>query len=80
MLTLQKKIKPSNGVITFRLPKEFLNKELDVFICQSQLEPNTPVGSESKIKMSDLFGSWKNDMTVSSDFDAPLDDFKDYME
>ncbi|MDD2600710.1 MAG: DUF2281 domain-containing protein [Kiritimatiellae bacterium] len=33
-----------------------------------------------KIRMSDLLGSWKNDMTVSADFDAPLDDFKDYME
>ena len=30
-------------------------------------------------KEKPVFGIWKNEISISDDFDAPLDDFKDYM-
>lgn len=35
---------------------------------------------EAKIKKVPQFGSAKGKYTLSADFDAPLDDFKEYME
>ena len=35
---------------------------------------------EDKIKKVPQFGSAKGKYTLSDDFDAPLDDFKEYME
>ena len=30
-------------------------------------------------KEKPTFGIWKNEISISDDFDAPLEDFKDYM-
>ncbi len=37
------------------------------------------VSIEPSIKRSPLFGSDKNIISISDDFDEPLEDFKDYI-
>ena len=39
-----------------------------------------PSAATPKMPREDMFGSMKGKMWMSDDFDAPLDDFKEYME
>ena len=41
---------------------------------------NIIVPKENDSKMSSVFGCMKGKMWMADDFDAPLDDFKEYME
>jgi len=79
MLTMQKRVKADGRFVSFRLPEELQNMELDVFVCQAnRCSGKTADGTERK-QMKDVMGSWKGRMQTASDFDAPLDDFKEYM-
>ncbi len=60
------------------------NRRIDI-----ELPPDIPAGEavvtltiESKIivnRLGELFGQGRGEMWMADDFDAPLDDFKEYM-
>ena len=79
MLTMQKRVKAEGGIVSFRLPEELQNMELDVFVCQANLSSEKTSGGTGKKHMKDVLGSWQGKMKIAFDFDAPLDDFKEYM-
>ncbi|MCC8165320.1 MAG: DUF2281 domain-containing protein [Planctomycetes bacterium] len=73
MSTVVKKIViPSNRHINIELPPEVPVGEAIVTLT---IEPKTPVN-----RLGELFGQGKGEIWMADDFDAPLEDFKEYME
>jgi len=61
----------------FSLLPESLKKEVEKFIDSLSKKKNLP--SENK-NHKPVFGSAKGMFKMSTDFDEPLDDFKEYMQ
>ena len=79
MITIQKRIKPLNGLITVKLPNGLSDGEVDVLICSVAGSKYDHQKKDTKRGLADMLGSWRDKMVMSPDFDEPLDDFKEYM-
>ena len=69
--------------INMLLHKTIYQQEIPFKISiETENMPEKKSTSESleKRPFSDLFGEWSGKVWMSDDFDAPLDDFKEYME
>lgn len=74
MKAIRQIVKPVNHQVTIQLPEEFNeDKEVEIIV----LPANEP-GLENKPKR--VAGLWKGVITMSSDFNEPLEEFKEYME
>jgi hypothetical protein len=71
MSTLVKEvIIPSDRRISIELPPETPEGKAVITMTIKQKRPN---------RLGELFGSGKGEFWMSDDFDAPMEDFKDYM-
>ena len=59
----------------FDLPRAFLGRQVEVII-RPLLEVS---GEKSKMSRAEVFGCMRGQFKMSDDFDAPLDDFAEYM-
>jgi addiction module RelB/DinJ family antitoxin len=61
-----------------------MNDAIDMFLRQSVIQHGIPFTETSKPehtqRKSAKLGGWEGKIWMADDFDAPLDDFKEYME
>jgi hypothetical protein len=65
---------PDSEKITFSIPPKYVGTELEIIIFPLK---DTSVDSLQK---APVFGCAKGQFRMSDDFDAPLDDFMEYMK
>jgi hypothetical protein len=69
-------ITPDTEQIIFPIPEKYVGTELEITI--------SPVKDDSTrsayLRRTPVFGCARGKFTMSDDFDAPLDDFLDYMQ
>ncbi len=65
----------ADGTLHLPLPEEWRNQSIRV---RAELEP-VGVASERSIEHLKGFGCLRGKISLSPDFDGPLEDFKDYM-
>ncbi|MDA3798452.1 MAG: DUF2281 domain-containing protein [Kiritimatiellae bacterium] len=74
MIAMQKRIHVSNGDVSFKLPHELWDSDVEVLVF-----PVLKQKDKKSRKIKDVIGSWKGKMELSKDFDEPLEGFKEYM-
>jgi len=75
-------IKPSAPRISLSIPAEYVGEEVEilVFPVNSTDDPRkTAADTDLPAQTAPVFGCLKGQIQMSDDFDAPLEDFKDYM-
>jgi hypothetical protein len=94
MNALRKIVKAENHTITVELPIDFSQEEdfeVIIFPARSEIQksvhrksgndPDKMIAEETKIfPPKRVAGLWKGQIFMTEDFDAPLEDFKEYME
>jgi hypothetical protein len=70
---------PQNKQMTLPIPDSYIGLKLEMLIFP--LEENTVYADEVRNtgERKPVFGCAKGQFVMSDDFDAPLDDFKEYM-
>ena len=65
---------PDSEQITFPIPKKYVGAELEIIIF--------PLNDSSgdSLQKTPVFGCAKGQFRMTDDFDAPLDDFMEYMQ
>jgi len=66
-------------MITVKLPDGLSDDLVEVLICSVADGKSGDHKKDRKQELADMLGSWQDKMVLSSDFDEPLDDFKEYM-
>jgi hypothetical protein len=67
---------PDTEQITFPIPEKYVGAELEIIVF-----PLKDVSSVSaRLPKTPIFGCAKGEFKMSDDFDAPLDDFMEYMQ
>lgn len=66
---------PNDRRIAIDLPSDFPAGEVVVTLT---IEPRN-IGEKPENRLGELFGQGKGEIWMADDFDAPLDDFKEYM-
>jgi hypothetical protein len=72
---IQKIFIPSAEQVTFTIPRKYVGAELEIIITPINDVSSTPEFSQKK----PVFGCAKGTFEMAEDFDAPLDDFAEYM-
>jgi hypothetical protein len=74
MSTLVKEIKtiPTDRRITIEIPPEFPSGEIEITLA-------IPRGQREANRVGELYGTDKGAFWMADDFDAPMEEFKDYM-
>jgi hypothetical protein len=67
---------PDSEQITFPIPEKYIGTELEIIIFP--LKDVSPVSAP--LQKAPLFGCAKGEFKMADDFDAPLDDFMEYMQ
>ena len=57
-----------------------MSTAINVFLKQVVYKQEIPFTISKPPKKTVKFGGWEGKISMSDDFDAPLDDFKEYME
>jgi hypothetical protein len=73
---IRKIFTPSSEQITFPIPKKYVGTELEIIIFPLK---DTLATSEF-LQKTPIFGCAKGKFKMADDFDAPLDDFMEYMQ
>ena len=68
---------PTDENYVFHIPKEYINKQVE-FIA-FPIDDEDQEKSKAKPKKRTGYGILKGKIHMATDFDAPLDDFKEYM-
>jgi hypothetical protein len=67
---------PDSEQVTFPIPEKYIGAELEIIIF-----PVKDVSSVSAfVQKTPVFGCAKGEFKMSNDFDAPIDDFMEYMQ
>lgn len=77
MIAFRQTVQPVNRRVIIDLPSDFDSESVEVIVLP--LSDNGKKQSQ-KLTRKNLFGKYQGKMWISPDFDAPLDDFKEYME
>ncbi|MDR1126520.1 MAG: DUF2281 domain-containing protein [Treponema sp.] len=72
---IQKFLTPSGEQVTFTIPRKYVGTELEIIIFPVNDVSSTPEFLQKK----PVFGCAKGKFEMAEDFDAPLDDFAEYM-
>jgi hypothetical protein len=67
---------PDSKQITFPIPEKYIGTELEIIIFP--LKDVSPVSAH--LQKAPIFGCAKGKFKMTDDFDAPLDDFMEYMQ
>jgi hypothetical protein len=67
---------PDSEQITFPIPKKYIGAELEIIIFP--VKDVSPVSAH--LPKNPIFGCAKGEFKMADDFDAPLDDFMEYMQ
>ncbi|MDR3246902.1 MAG: DUF2281 domain-containing protein [Prevotellaceae bacterium] len=67
---------PDSNIVALSIPDRYVGTELEIIIFPLK-EPVYEMTGSTKMP---IFGCAKGQFVMSDDFDAPLDDFKEYME
>lgn len=79
MIAVRKIMKPHNRTLIIDLPEDIISEAVEVIIMPMDKSELNSVEESRKISRKDLCGLWKGKIWISSDFNEPLEDFKDYM-
>jgi hypothetical protein len=74
MIMIRTIFTPDSEQITFPIPKKYIGTELEIIIFP--LEDS----SVDNLRKTPVFGCAKGQFMMADDFDAPLDDFMEYMQ
>ena len=71
-------ITPITTQVNLLIPKEYIGKKVEVLLYASEELSESDSSNQKQIKKRQA-GILKGKIWMADDFDAPLDDFKDYM-
>jgi hypothetical protein len=78
---IRKIFTPSGEQITFPIPRKYVGTELEIIIFPiKDISSVSEFSQPESSRKTPVFGCAKGEFKMADDFDAPLDDFAEYLQ